>query len=444
MVHRCLSLALLGLVLSACVTTERATSVGAVEAVSETADSKHTVLLRNATILLGTGERLEAADLLIADDRIVDVGQNLGRPQGAEVVDATGRWITPGLIDTHSHIGVYAVPRVPAHSDGNEATSPFTPDVRAADSFWPQDPALRSAAAGGVTVIHVLPGSANLVGGQGVTLQVAPGLSARSLEFPGAPTTMKLACGENPKSVYGQSKKTAPATRMAEVSMLRQKLAEARAYQVAAGKAPDYKKVALNKAVTGEFLIQNHCYRADEMLIRLELFAEFGIQPRAFHHAVEAYKIRKELAEQEVGVATWIDWWGRKLEMLDAIPAGVAMLHQAGVRVAVHSDSPDDVQRLNQEVGKGIAAGERAGIPVPPEEAIRWVTANAAWILGIDESTGTLEPGKRADVVVWSGDPFSVYARADQVYNAGVLTHDRSDPTLFPPTDFELGQRMAP
>lgn len=425
-----------------CVTVPTDTPVGEPEPAAVQPENQ--LLFRNAAVLTGTGEFFERADVLIGDDRIFAVGLDLDRPAGARTIDASGRWITPGLIDTHSHIGVYAVPRVPAHSDGNEATSPFTPHVRAADSFWPQDPALRSAAAGGVTTVHVLPGSANLVGGQGVTLSVRPGLSASELEFLGAPVSMKMACGENPKAVYGQGKKSAPATRMAEVAMLRQKLAEAQVYRAASGKAPDYKKLELQKVVTGEYQIQNHCYRADEMLIRLDLFAEFGIKPRAFHHAVEAYKIRAQLAEQEVGVATWVDWWGRKLEMLDAIPAGVALLHQAGVRVAVHSDSPDDVQRLNQEVAKGVAAGRRAGIEVSPGEAIRWVTANAAWILGIEAETGTLEVGKRADLVLWSGDPLSVYTRADRVYNAGVLTHDRSDPNLFPASDFELGREVSP
>jgi imidazolonepropionase-like amidohydrolase len=338
-------------------------------------------------------------------------------------------------------MGVYAVPNVAPTQDGNEMTGPFKPEVRAEDSFWPQDPALERALAGGVTTIHVLPGSADLVGGQGVTLHLVPALSAREMRFPGAPTTMKMACGENPMRVYG-GKGQAPQTRMAEVAMLRQQLETARAYKPEEGKAHDFANEALARVLTGETLIENHCYRADEMLVRLELFKQFGIAPRAFHHAVEAYKIRDRLRDAGVGAVVWADWSGFKLELVDAVPANAALLDEAGVRVALHSDSPDDVQRLNQEAAKALAAGLRAGIPVDRERALRWITANPAWILGIDQRVGTLEPGKDADFVVWSGDPLSVYARAEQVYIAGRRVYQRSD-SGEPRSDFELGVRGA-
>jgi imidazolonepropionase-like amidohydrolase len=402
-----------------------------------------TLLLRGATVLTAAGPQLDVADVLIAGDRIQAVGASLEAPAGVRVIDVSGRWITPGLIDAHSHIGVYPTPVVPPHSDGNEMSSPFTPHVRALESFWPQDPSIRYAVAGGVTSILTLPGSANLVGGQGATLRLVPGLAAAGMQFPGAPATMKMACGENPKFVYGVRKKTAPGTRMGEVAMLRQELANAQSYKTAPDAAVDYKKQALQKVVSGETLIQNHCYRADEMLLRLDLFREFGITPRAFHHAVEAYKIRTQLAEANVGVATWADWWGRKIEMLDAVPAGVALLDSAGVKVAVHSDSPYDGQRLNQEAAKAMAAGQRIGLDVDRARAIRWVTANPAWIAGIESQVGTLEPGKQADLVVWSGDPFSVYTRAQLVFIAGDQVFDRAQPGSFPLSDFELGVRKA-
>jgi imidazolonepropionase-like amidohydrolase len=394
-------------------------------------------------LLTAAGPSLLDADLLVVAGEIREVGQALAAPPGADVVELEGRWVTPGLIDAHSHIGVYPVPFVPPHRDGNEASSPFTPEVRAADSFWPQDPALRYAVTGGVTAIHVLPGSANLVGGQGVTLRTIRRLSADAMRFPDAPSTMKMACGENPKVVHGERRKSAPSTRMGEVALLRQKLADAQKYQAGDG-AVDYGTQALAGVLSGEILIQNHCYRADEMLLRLQLFREFGVAPRAFHHAVEAYKIRDALAEAGVGVATWADWWGRKVELLDAVPAAIALLDQAGVRVALHSDSPDDIQRLNQEAAKAMASGRRAGLQVDREQAIRWITANPAWLVGIDEQVGTLEAGKRADLVVWSGDPFSVYTRAQLVFVDGSLIYDRADPARFPPSDFELGQRVAP
>ncbi len=401
------------------------------------------VLLRGARVMTAAGPTLERGDVLLEAGRIRAVGVELAAPPGVEVIDASGRWITPGIIDPHSHLGVYAMPVSSSTNDGNEMTGPFKPEIRAEDSFWPQDPAIERALEGGVTTIHVLPGSANLVGGQGVTLRLVRALSAREMRTPDAPTTMKLACGENPMRVYGAGKGAEPQTRMAEVAMLRQKLENARAYKPEPGKPHDFAAEALGRVLSGEILVQNHCYRADEMLVRLELFREFGTAPRAFHHAVEAYKIRTQLAQAGIGAVVWADWGGIKMELVDAVPANVALLHQAGVRVALHSDSPFDIQRLNQEAAKAMAAGVRAGIPVTREDALRWITANPAWILGIDARTGTLEPGKDADLVVWSGDPFSVYARAEQVYVAGRREFDRAHPGP-PRSDFELGQRSSP
>jgi imidazolonepropionase-like amidohydrolase len=263
------------------------------------------------------------------------------------------------------------------------------------------------------------------------------------MRFPDAPASLKLACGENPKRVHGQERKSKPQSRMGEVAMLRQELARARAYQPERGKAPEHGREALAAALRGEILIQNHCYRADEMLLRLELFGEFDARPRAFHHAVEAYKIAPQLAQAQVGAVVWADWWGTKLELWDAVPAGAALLHAAGVRVALHSDSPVDIQYLNQEAAKALAAGRRAGLELDRDDAIRWITANPAWILGIDQRVGTLEPDRDADLVLWSGDPLSVYARAERVWIAGVTVWERGR-DAEPRSDFELGLRGAP
>ena len=409
-----------------------------------------TLILRGANVMTAAGPTLMGADVLVRAGRIVAVGRALGAPQGARVVDLPGRWITPGLIDPHSHIGVHAQPEVWAHRDANETSGPFQPAVRAEESFWPQDPAIRRAVAGGITTIHVLPGSANLVGGQGVTLRLRPAASVEEMRFPGAPRTMKMACGENPKRVYGKGRKAAPVTRMGEVALLRQRLEGARVYgkkrDQAEGppKSVDHAKAALADVLAGKILIQNHCYRADEMRVRLALFEEFGIRPRAFHHATEAYKLADTLREENVGAVVWADWGALKMEMLDTVPANAALLDVAGVRVALHSDSPRDVQRMNQEAAKALAAGLRAGLEVDRDRAIRWITANPAWVLGIDDKTGTLEEGKDADLVVWSGDPLSVYSHAEQVYIRGEKVYDRSDPERFPVSDFELGLEPRP
>jgi imidazolonepropionase-like amidohydrolase len=397
------------------------------------------LLVRGATVMTAAGSSLKAADVLVRGERIVSVGPRLAVPETATIIDARGKWVTPGLIDPHSHLGVYAVPMVSAHADGNEASSPFTPEVRASEGFWPQDPAIERALAGGVTTIHVLPGSANLVGGQGATLRLVPALSAEQMRLPGSPASLKMACGENPKRMHGEIRKSKPKTRMGEVAMLRARLAQASAYAPEAGKAPDYGKSAIAAALRGESLIQNHCYRADEMLLWLALFAEFGAKPRAFHHAVEAYKIADQLAAADVGAVVWADWWGIKMELLDAVFANAALLDRAGVRVALHSDSPFDVQRLNQQAAFALAAGRRAGIDVDQEAALRWITANPAWVLGIDDQVGTLEPGKRADLVIWSHDPFSVYALVERVMIDGNTVFERASRHV-PRSDFELGR----
>jgi imidazolonepropionase-like amidohydrolase len=403
------------------------------------------LILRGTNVMTAAGPTLMGADVLVRRGKIAGVGKGLGAPAGARVVDLPGRWITPGLIDPHSHIGVYAQPSVWAHRDGNESSGPFKPEVRASEGFWPQDPAIRKAVAGGVTTIHVLPGSANLVGGEGVTLRLKPRATVKEMRFPGAPRTMKMACGENPKRVYGKRKKSAPVTRMGEIALLRQRLEEAKIYkkkrESEEGPPPpvDHAKAALADVLAGKVLIQNHCYRADEMRVRLDLFREFGIRPRAFHHATEAYKIADTLRDENVGAVVWADWGPVKMEMLDMVPANAALLEVAGARASLHSDSPMDVQHMNQEAAKALAAGERAGLDVDRERAIRWVTANPAWVLGIDGKTGTIEEGKDADLVVWSDDPFSVYSRAERVYIEGELVYDRSRPELFPVSDFELG-----
>ena len=407
------------------------------------------LILRGANVMTAAGPTQMGTDILIREGKIAAVGRGLGAPSGAKVVDLPDRWITPGLIDPHSHIGVYAQPNVPAHRDGNESSGPFKPEVRAQEGFWPQDPAIRRAIAGGTTTIHVLPGSANLVGGEGVTLRLKPAATVQEMRFPDAPRTMKMACGENPKRVYGKARKSAPVTRMGEVALLRQKLEDAKDYNVKRqsekGVRPvDHGKAALADVITGKVLVQNHCYRADEMRLRIELFGEFGIRPRAFHHATEAYKIADLLREQNVAAVVWADWGPVKMEMLDMVPANAALLEVAGARVALHSDSPRDIQHMNQEAAKALAAGERAGLAVDRDQAIRWVTANPAWVLGIESRTGTIEVGKDADLVVWSEDPFSVYSRPHRVYIEGELVYDRWNPHLFPISDFELGLEPAP
>lgn len=411
-------------------------------------------LITHATILTGTGERLDDASLLITGGKIAFVGQG-EVPEGVSTIDANGRWVTPGLIDVHSHLGVYASPGVKAHSDGNEATNPTTPNVWAEHSVWPQDPGFSRALAGGVTTLQTLPGSANLIGGRGVTLKNVYSNSYQGMKFPGAPYGLKMACGENPKRVYGDRKQL-PSTRMGNMAAYRAQWILAQRYiddwaayekKVADGKddtkAPkrDLKMETLAAVLKGEILVHMHCYRADEMMTILDMADEFGYKVTAFHHGVEAYKIADELAKKNVCAALWADWWGFKMEAYDGIQENIAIVDRPeGSCAIVHSDSPEGIQRLNQEAAKAMTRGNLAGMDIPPEHAIGWITSNAAKALGINDQTGSLETGKMADVVIWDINPFSVYAKADQVFIDGALVYDRSNPDLQPVSDFELGQ----
>ena len=417
------------------------------------------VLITNATILTAAGDRIDGGSVLLRDGRIAAVGRDIGGMEasaGVTVVDASGKWVTPGIIDAHSHLGVYPSPGVEAHEDGNEATDPVTADVWAEHSVWPHDPQFPLSLAGGVTAMQILPGSANLIGGRSVTIKNVPALHVDQMKFPGAPHGLKMACGENPKRVYGERGR-APSTRMGNVAGYRRAWIEAAEYrrewdeyrQGESGEGDeddeddedipvrDLEKETLAAVLAGEILVQNHCYRADEMLTMIDIAREFGYKIAAFHHAVEAYKIADVLAREGICADIWADWWGFKMEALDGIRENAAILEKAGACVVIHSDSSEGIQRLNQEAAKAMAAGNRMGMSIRPEDAIRWITINPARSIGVGDQTGSLEVGKMADVVVWSGNPFSVYSRAEKVYVDGALLFDRG--RLRPRTDFELG-----
>ena len=404
------------------------------------------VLIRNANVLTAAGPELRGISVLFQDGRIVGVGPNLQAPAGASVVDGTNKWVTPGIIDTHSHMGVYAAPGTQAESDGNEATNPVTAEVWAEHSYWPQDPQIPLAVAGGVTVAQVLPGSANLVGGRSVTVRLVPGRTAQEVKFPDAPYGVKMACGENPKRVY---QNRGPSTRMGNMAGYRAAFINAEQYRQRWDKwleertgdppARDLRNETLAGVLRGEISVQNHCYRADEMAQMLDLAREFGFKIRSFHHGVEAYKIADLLAAAGTAASVWADWGGFKMEAYDEVMENLALLQQAGATTVLHTDSPDGIQRMNQDMAKAYYAGLRAGIALTREDAIKWITANPAWVLGIQDSTGTLEAGKMADLVLWSGDPFSVYSKAEKVWNEGWLVFDRLDPSRQIQTDFNLG-----
>ena len=401
--------------------------------------------IRNVTIFDGEGGKIDNGVVFFSGGKITSVGgPDIPIPADIAVFDGTGKFVTPGIIDIHSHLGDYPTPSVEAHSDGNEATSPTTPEVWAEHSVWPQDPGFsRALANGGVTSLQVLPGSANLMGGRSVVLKNVYARTVQGMKFPGAPYGLKMACGENPKRVYGQ-KGRMPSTRMGNLAVNRQTWIKAQEYKKKRDSGKDFTRdigmETLAGVLDGDIKIQNHCYRADEMAIVLDMAKEFGYKVSAFHHAVEAYKIADLLKENGVCSAVWADWWGFKMEAYDAIPENAAILQNTGACVIIHSDDENQIQRLNQEAAKALSNGRRMGFTISDADAIRWMTYNPAKALGIEAMTGSLKPGKMADVVLWNGNPLSVYSRPEKVWIDGALLFDSSDPKRRPVSDFELGQ----
>ena len=413
-----------------------------------------TTAIINATLLTAAGPLLERGSILMSQGRIAAIGKAIDIPPDAHVVDATGKWVTPGIIDAHSHLGVFPSPGVPSNRDGNEKTGNNTAHVWVEHAVWPQDAGFELARRGGVTTVAVLPGSTNLIGGRSVTLKNVPAVTVQAMKFPGASHGVKMACGENPVATYG-AKGNTPFTRMGNIAGFRDAWIEAQTYaakwtkyrtEIERGNSEaslpdrDLKLETLAGVLAGDIQTHIHCYRADEMAQMIDLSKEFGFRITAFHHAVEAYKIAELLAAEGIAVATWANRWGFKLEAYDGIEANAGILHTTGVDTIVHSDSSRIVQRLNVHAAIALAAARRAGLDISRSEAIEWITANPAKALNISEETGTLEVGKMADVVVWSGDPFSIYSLTEQVYIDGARVFDRNDPVDEPGSDLLLGQ----
>ncbi|WP_114210746.1 amidohydrolase [Acidisarcina polymorpha] len=387
------------------------------------------MVISNATVMTVTHGTLEHASVWIHDGKIAGVGASVAAPADAVKVDASGKFLTPGIIDPHSHSAL--------DSDVNEATSPVTPSMMMIDAFDNRDKALYQALAGGVTTELLLHGSANMIGGQAVVIKNKFGLSRDAMIFPNAPRSIKFASGENPKRVYG-SRNQLPSTRMGNFEVMRQSFEDAKAYmakwdaynaKVAKGDKEaekpgvDLKLEALADVLRGKLYVQIHCYRADEFLTEEAIAKQYGYKIRAFHHALEMYKVAPTIAADGTAIATFADWWGYKDEAWDAIPWNAVMSMRQGVRVALKSDSNDYIRRLNQEAGKMVRYGGAT-----EEEALKMVTLNAAWIIGVDDRVGSIDVGKDADLVVWNMDPLSIYARTEKVYIDGDLFFDSSLP----------------
>ena len=380
--------------------------------------------ITNATILPVSGPLIENGTVLVDDGRITAVGVDVDVPDGAAVFDAGGRYLTPGLIDVHSHMGVYPWPGAEAHGDGNEATAPFTPRVWAGDSVRVADPAMMRARAGGITTIQILPGSANLVGGQSVVLKLRDSRTLDGLRFVGAPRGIKMACGENPKRVYGDDE-DGPSTRMGNIAAMRGKLQEALDYRAARSRReppptdPDLE--VLLDVLDGEVLVHVHCYRQDDIEGIYRVMDDYGVQVASFQHALEAYKVRDMIIAHNTAIATWPDWWGFKMEAYDAIPENAALVKADGGIVALHSDSGNTIQRMYTEAAKMLRYG------ATEQQVLEMITIDPARSLGIDSRVGTIEVGKDADLALFSHHPLDVYTRVENTWIDGTMVFNRDE-----------------
>lgn len=389
------------------------------------------VLIRNGTLLTVTRGVIKNGSILIRNGRIAAIGPDasIHAPADARVIDATGKWVMPGIVDAHSHMAL----------DGgiNEGTYSITPEVRVLDILNPKDVTIYRALAGGVTSAHLMHGSANVIGGQNAIVKLKWGHAAADLPIPGAPRTVKFALGENPKRsnfTTGAAPPRYPTTRMGVEAMLRESFNAARGYQAEwkryeqatmRGENPvpprrDLRLEALSDIMSGKILVQAHSYRADEILMLLRLAEEFGFKIKTLHHALEAYKVAPEIAKHGAGVSTFADNWAYKVEAFDAIPHNAALCARAGVRVSVNSDSNERVRRLYWEAAKCIKYGGMS-----ETEALKTITLNPAWQLGIDQRVGSLEVSKDADIAIFSAHPFAAATLCELTLVEGEILFDR-------------------
>src|SRR5580693_2416219 len=388
------------------------------------------ILIQNATILTVSHGTIEHGSILIKDGKIAEVGVSIKVPKDAQIIDATGLYVMPGIIDCHSHIAV----------DGsvNEGSVSVSSMANIADVLNPDDIDIYRDLAGGVTVANVLHGSANSIGGQTQVIKLRWGQPAAKLPFEGALPGIKFALGENPKrsnfSIPGQPRRY-PTTRMGVEETIRGAFTEARDYKKAwddynkrfsAGEKNlipprrDLKLEPLVEVLEGKRYVHSHCYREDEILMLLRVAKEFGFKVRTLQHVLEGYKVADELAAAGVGASTFSDWWAYKVEAFDAIPYNAALMTRRGVLVSVNSDDAEEATHLNQEAAKSIKFGG-----LSHDEALKLVTLNPAIQLGIDKRVGTIDTGKDADLVIYNHDPLSAYAVVQKTLIDGRVLFDR-------------------
>lgn len=401
------------------------------------------LVIRNATVLSVTSGPQENTDVLVRDGKIAAIGQNLDA-RGATEIDATGKFVMPGIIDAHSHLALTTV---------NESTNPVTAEVTMEDSVDPFDVGIYRALAGGVTAAHLMHGSANVIGGQNETVKLRYGARhPDELRFEGAPRTIKFALGENPTRVHGSRKH--PSTRMGVELVLRDAFEEGKRYMEAwdaynaqrdrsGTVAPAYNRrlETLADILRGEILVHSHSYRADEILMLVNVLRDYGVERITFQHANEAFKVAPELAEYGAMASVFADWWAYKFEVYYSTAYNAAILTRNGVTTSINSDSGELIRHLYHEAAKTQKYGG-----LSDQEALALITINPAKQLGIDDRVGSIEVGKDADLAIFSAHPLSIYAIAEKTIVDGKVmfdrTNDADDMRLMVDPDAEVPETM--
>lgn len=412
------------------------------------------VLIKNATVITITNGDLENTDVLIQDGIITRIGSDISAPRGVATIDATGKYVMPGIIDAHSHLNTV---------DTNEGMNPVTAEVTMEESINPNSIGIYRALAGGVTAIHLMHGSANVIGGQGETLKLRYGVSQDEMRFKDAPRTIKFALGENPTRVHGQGRNIQPRTRMGVEQVIRETFDAAIDYKrnreayLAAKQVFDRRKrgtppvpVAqnlrydvINDILDGKILVHCHSYRADEILMLMRVFSDYGVKNYTFQHANEAFKVAPELAKNGAYTSVFSDWWAYKFEVYYSTAYNSTILNANGVVNSINSDSGELIRHLNHEAAKVVHYGGTS-----KNDALKMITINPAIQLGIDNKVGSIEEGKQGDVAIWSGHPLSIYSIAEMTFIDGVKYFDRENDAddmridINPSTDFTSAQNF--
>lgn len=400
---------------------------------SSYAQDKGSVLIKNGTVItIADGDKPET-DVLIEDGVITEIGEDLSAPRGVETVDASGKYVMPGIIDAHSHI---------AGMDINEWTNPVTAEVSMEESINPNDINIYWALAGGVTSIHLMHGSANVIGGQNETLKLRYGTGMDEMRFEDAPRTIKFALGENPTRVHGQGFDVQPRTRMGVEQVIRDHFDEAIDYKRNRQEYQDAKRAydngnrenpplpvpknerleVLVDILEGEILVHTHSYRADEINMLMRVFNDYGIEDYTMQHANEAFKVAPELKKNGAHTSVFADWWAYKFEVYYSTAYNASILNANGVKNSINSDSGELIRHLNHEAAKTVHYGNTS-----KQDALKMITINPAAQLGIDDKVGSIELGKQGDVAIWDDHPLSIYSKTLKTYVDGKKYFDRSE-----------------